>query len=218
MANYTFLDASGATKTAASSTISGVEYPIVKISDPVSVVGTLSQSGTVITSVAGLVNVNSIIGTYIEDAQHSSDDTGMFVMGVRNDNLASITSLDSDYTRFTVGPMGETITANAPITKWVQGVASAFTGVIQPIIAAQGASIFTYVTGVQIANQSANVVLTTLYGAESSVVGYSVIPANTTIPIVFPNALKTNANGAFSASISGVASVYLSAQGFISKT
>lgn len=184
-----------------------------------SVVGTIGASviGTVPVTQSGTM-ISSIVGGYAEDSPHTSGDPGVFVLAVRNDTLASVASADLDYTLHAVGPAGETIVANAPLTKWVQGVASTFTGVIQPLIAAQGSSVFTYITGVQIANASPNNVYLTFYGATSSVVGYTVAPANGGSNIVLPNAWKTNANGAFSASVSGVASVFLSAEGFISKT
>ncbi len=224
MANYTFLDASGATQTAASSVVGGVNYPIIKISDPVSVVGVLTQSGTNITSVSGLVNMNSVIGTYAEDSQHNSGDTGFFVMGVRNDTLASVTSNTNDYSPVTVGAVGEVMVANSPLTTWISGTASALStttqGTLVPVIPAQGASVFTYITGLQLTNFTASSVLATLFGATGSVVGYATIPGNQTIPINYPNGLKTNANAAFSVSIlsSPIPSVFLSAQGFISKT
>lgn len=187
--------------------------------------GNQSVSGTVGASVIGTVpvvqsgvRITSVIGAYAEDTGHTTGDVGLFTLNLRNDNLASVTSANLDYSPTTVGPAGETIVANAPLTKWVQGIGSTFTGVIQPIVAAQGASVFTYVTGVQVANNSANNVFLTFYGAASSVVGYTVAPANGGSNIVLLNAWKTNANGAFSASVSGAASVYLSAEGFVSNT
>lgn len=162
----------------------------------------------------------SVVGTYAEDAAHTSGDKGIFVMQVRNDTMSSITSADGDYSPIAGGPVGETITANAPITKWVQGTADlrGSSGGSVTVIAAQGASIFTYITGLQVANMGSASVLVTLSGATSSIVGYTIAPAGGGSNILYPNALKTNANGAFSASISGVASVLVSAQGFISKT
>lgn len=209
MANYTFLNATGGTQTAASSTIGGIEYPIVKIPDVVAV----SISGSSVIGITG-----SIVGTYAEDSASANTDKGLFALSVRNDTLSSVTSTDGDYSAQTVGPSGEVITANAPLTKWVQGVASVFTGVIQPIIPAQGASIFTYITSGQVANASANNVYLTMYGATSSVIGYLPVPANSGALPLMPNGWKTNANGVFSASVSGVASVFLSFQGFISKS
>jgi len=259
MSNYSFLDAYASVKTAASSTIGGVEYPIVKIPDTVtvsvlgtmpvtqtttpwivtgsvqsspvanqsvsgtvgsSIIGTVPviQSGTHIASISGTVTVASLVGTYPEGSVHGLTDQGLFALGVRNDTLASVVASDTQYSRLTVGPAGEVIMANAPLTKWVQGNASCFTGVIQPVIAAQGSSVFTYVTAVQVANASANNVYLTFYGASSSVVGYLPVPANSGAIPTMPNGWKSNANGAISASVSGVASVFISAQGFISKT
>lgn len=166
--------------------------------------------------------MTSIVGTYVEDAAHTTGDRGLLVFGVRNDTMASITSADGDYSPIVSGPVGETITANSPITKWVQGTASMLGGTPVNggsvlVIAAQGSSIFTYITGLQIANVGPNTVYLRLDGATSSTIGFTVAPAGGGSNIVFPNALKTNANGAFTASISGIASVYISAQGFISK-
>lgn len=185
-----------------------------------SVIGTVpvTQSGLRISSISGTVVVQSVVGTYAEDAPHTTGDAGLFNLAVRNDTLSSITSADSDYSPQAVGPSGELVAVNAPFTKWVQGVASCFTGVIQPVIAAQGSSVFTYITSGQVANASANNVYLTFYGAASSVVGYLPVPANSGALPIMPNAWKSNANGAFSASVSGVSSVFLSFQGFISKS
>lgn len=174
-------------------------------------------------SVITVLQAASIVGTYAEDAASASGDKGFFVMGARNDTLASVTSADGDYSSHVVGPAGELIAENAPLNKWISGTASMLggtpvTGSLVPIIAAQGASIFSYITGLQVANASATNVWITLLGGTNSVVGFTVAPANGGSNIYYENGLKTSANAAFSASISAVASVYLSAQGFISKT
>lgn len=229
----------GAGKNVATETIGTVDYGIVKVADgrtgstsvmtvfrdgsiPVSVIGAItigthSVAGTVGASVIGQAPV---VGTTFEDAPHTSGDPGFFALGVRNETLASITSTDLDYSPQAVGPSGEQITVNAPYTKWVQGNVnlSPNGGASVAVIAPQGSSIFTYVTGVQIANMGSASVLVTFSGATSSVVGYSIAPAGGGSNIMLPNAWKTNANGAFTASISAQASVYVSAQGFISKT
>lgn len=161
----------------------------------------------------------SVAGTYAEDSTHTSGSNGLFVLGVRNDTLSSVTSADGDYTPMAQGPAGETIVANAPITKWVQGTTSVLNqfGASMVTIASQGASTFTYITGVQVANMGASSVLVTFSGATSSVVGYTIAPGGGGSNIVLPNAWKTNANGAFTTSVSGASSVYVSAEGFISK-
>lgn len=163
----------------------------------------------------------SIVGTYAEDAAHATGDKGIFALQVRNDTMSSITSADGDYSPISGGPVGETITANSPITKWVQGTAdlrgAATTGASAIAIAAGGSSIFTYITGVQVANMGSASVLVT-FASGGSILGYTIAPAGGGSNIYYPNALKTPANFGFAASISGVASVLVSAQGFISKT
>lgn len=171
-------------------------------------------------STVAVLQAASIVGTYAEDAASSSGDKGLFILGARNDTLSSVTNADLDYSGIAVGPMGEVISANAPITKWVYGTTSIVSGPSVAVIAAQGASIFTYVTGLQIVNPSANNLtgnLSTGAGA-SSVLVYWTAPANGGSNMTFPNPLRSRDNTAILASISGVGSVYLSAQGFIAKT
>lgn len=170
-----------------------------------------------VTTIQSGTRITSIVGGYAEDAPATSGDIGILTLGARNDTMASVTSTDGDYGTYSVGPVGEILVANSPITKWVSGVGSLFTGIIQPIIPAQGSSIFTYVTSYQIVNSSANNVYLTLYSGSTSVIGYATAPANGGSNVILPNALKSRPNADFSASVSGVASVYMTAEGFISK-
>lgn len=188
--------------------------------NPLPIAGSVAAFIVGSSSVITVFQAPSIVGTYAEDAPSASGDKGFLVMGARNDTLASVTSNDGDYSSHVVGPAGELIAANAPFTKWVQGTTSVLNqfGTSMATIAAQGSSIFTYVTGVQVANMSASSVLITFSGATSSVIGYTIAPAGGGSNIVIPNAWKTSANGAFTASVSGASSVYISAEGFISKT
>lgn len=168
------------------------------------------QSGTRSTSIAG---------GYATGAGSVISGLGILVLGVRNDTMASVFGADGAYSPLSVGPTGENIVANAPINKWVQGQSSVFTTSSQVALAKSGASIFTYVTAVQVANMSANNVLVTFAGGTASILGFTIAPANGGSNIILPNAWKTAANQDFTASISGgVASVYISAEGFISKT
>lgn len=223
MSNYNVIDAYGSIITIQSSTFGTAERQIVGASIigsfPISISGTPSISGAVqiIGSVATVELVPSIVGTYAEDSVHATGDKGLAVWGVRNDTLSSITSADGDYSPFAVGQSGEVVMANAPLTKWVQGSSSVFYGGSVQLIAAQGASIFTYITAVQAANNSANNVYLTFFGGTSSVIGYLPVPANSGAIPLMVNGWKTNANAPVSASVSGVASIFLSTQGFISK-
>lgn len=180
--------------------------------------GIFPVSGSVATVMTAWQNP-SIVGTYIEDAAHTSGDRGLFVMGVRNDTMSSVTSADIEYGPITIGVAGEIITApGATFTKWVSGQTSIMYGASVAVIAAQGSSVFTYITAIQVVNDSANYSRLTFQGASGSTLGFTAAPGSGGSNIVLPNAWKTNANGAFTASISGISSVYVSASGFISKT
>lgn len=170
-------------------------------------------------STIGVWQSPSIVGTYAEDAASATGDKGIFILGARNDTLSSVSSTDGDYTQLTVGPTGEAVVANSPITKWIRGTADlrVVLGSSVTAIAAQGASIFTYITGIQIANMGSASVLVTFGGGLGSILGYSIAPAGGGSNILYPNALRTGENSAFTASISGTASVLVSAQGFIAK-
>ncbi len=212
---------SGATTTTAGSVISSA-FPAGSVAAVRTDNASVITVGTNVGSVIAIIQAQSIVGTYSEDVTHATGDKGIFMLHVRNDTLASVTSADLEYSTNAVGPAGETVVANAPFTKWVSGTASMLGGVPMTcsvtVIAAQGASIFTYITGVQVANLGSASVLVSFGGATSSIRGYTIAPAGGGSNIVFPNALKTNENAAFSASISGTASIYIAAQGFISKT
>lgn len=161
----------------------------------------------------------SIAGTYAEDSAAANTDRGLLSLHVRNDTLSSVTNADGDYSALSVGPSGEVITANAPLTKWVQGTAdfrNGNAGGSIVAIAAQGASIFTYITAIQVVNMGSASVLVTLAGTGSTL-GYTIAPAGGGSNIYYPNGLKGPANATFAASLSGIASVLVSAQGFTAK-
>ena len=161
--------------------------------------------------------IPSIVGTYAEDSAHATADKGVFVLGVRNDTLSSVTGADGDYSPFVVGPAGETIVADAPFTKWIQGTADlrVVLGASVTAIAAQGASVFTYIREIQVANMGSASVLVTFAGGLGSILGYTIAPAGGGSNFI--TRLKTGENSAFTASISGTASVLVSAQGFTAK-
>lgn len=169
-------------------------------------------------SVITVLQSPSIVGTYSEDVAHTTGEKGIFALGVRNDTLASVTSADGDYSPLSVGPTGAITAHDAPITKWVQGTADlrVVLGASVTAIPAQGASVFTYIREIQVANMGSASVLVTFAGGLGSILGYTIAPAGGGSNFV--TRLKTGENSAFTASISGTASVLVSAQGFISKT
>lgn len=219
--NYQFFDAYGSVLTASTVEVAGAHQPIVQFN---SVLGALpvNVTGSILSTVQGSVitvqQASSIVGTYVEDSAHTTGDRGLFTLGLRNDTMSSVTSASGDYSPITTGPIGETIVANSPITAWLQAQTSVMYGTSVQAIAPQGSSVFTYISGVQVVNDSANNVIVKFTGGLGSVLGWTTAPANGGSNITYPNPLKTGANSGFSASISGVGSVYLSAQGFTSRT
>lgn len=220
MSSYTFLDASGNTQRAAATSIAAGFAGQVEVIGSVITIGSSASSIIAISqgSVITVWSSPSIVGTYLEDAPHTTADRGVFTLNVRNDTMSSITSSDGDYSPTATGPTGEVIVAQAPITKWIQGQTSVMYGTSVQGIAPQGASVFTYITGAQIANDSGTFSRVKITGGLGSVLAWTVAPANGGSNIVFNPAIKTGENSGVSASISGVSSVYVSLQGFTSKT
>jgi len=188
------------------------------ISVPVGSVITVWQDSSVLAvPVGSTINVwqtPSIVGTYAEDAAHSPGDKGVFQLGVRNENLTSVTSATNDYSQFTVGAAGEQIIADAPFTKWVSGIADlrVVQGASVTAIAAQGASVFTYVREVQVANFGSSSVLVKIAGGLGSTLGWTIAPAGGGSN--FTTRYKTGENSAVTASINGTASVLVTVSGF----
>lgn len=165
--------------------------------------------------------IGSIVGTYAEDAGHTTADKGLFVLGVRNDTMSSITSTDADYSPMAVGPVGENIVANAPITKWVQGATSVMSGTSVQVLAAPGTSIFTYITGIYVTNEASvasRVTITQGLGAvPASMVTWVIAPAGGGSNNIYLNPLRVLDNLGVSASINAVASIYITITGFTAK-
>ncbi len=140
------------------------------------------------------------------------------MLGVRNDTVSSLTSASGDYSPVAVGPVGEVLVANSPITAWWNTQTSVMYGTSVQAIAPQGTSVFTYVTGIQVANDSAAFSRVKITGGLGSVLAWTVAPGLGGSNIIFVNPIKTGENSGVSASINGVSSVYISMQGFTSKT
>lgn len=172
-----------------------------------------NQSSSIIT----VLSAPSIVGTYAEDAAHATGDKGLFALGVRNDNLASVTSADNDYSQLSTGPSGEVVVADAPFTKWTSGVADlrVVLGGSVVAIAAPGASVFTYVREVQVSNFGPSSVLVKIAGGLGSTLGWTIAPAGGGSN--FTTRWRTGENSAVTASINGTASVLVNISGFTAK-
>lgn len=122
--------------------------------------------------------IQSIVGTYSEDAAHATTDKGIFTLMVRNDTLSSITSSDVDYSPHVVDAVGRTIIKpfageNATIISYTGSVVSASVTLIQPSVIGSRS----YITDFWVTNTGSVAQLVTFQGGDTSVVGYTIAPA-----------------------------------------
>lgn len=182
---------------------------------------TVSQNSSILANQAGTWRV-SVAGSYASNSASIVSGLGLLTLGARNNGMASVlANADGSYGPFAAGAWGDQIVSIAPQPAWTSGTASCFTGVEQPIITSISGQ-YVNITGLQIANASANNVYMSFYGAglgsvTGSIIGFTVAPANGGSNINFPIPLRTGVSSPFSASVSGVSSVYVSAQGFYTK-
>lgn len=125
-------------------------------------------------------NVNvagSITGTYAEDAAHTTADKGIFMLGVRNDTMASVASADLDYTFRAVDSQGRTIIKpfipnDGTLIEYVGSIVS---GSVQ-LIQASAVGKRNYVTDIELSNTGAATTLLTLQGGDTSIIGQYIVP------------------------------------------
>ena len=116
----------------------------------------------------GDVDVTSVIpGTgatnlgKAEDAGHTTGDTGVMMLGVRNDAMAALTTTDLDYSPLATDPSGRMLVAWAPTAAMVRGTATTTGTSDVSLIAAGSGSLKTYVKSVQIVNTGSTTALIT---------------------------------------------------------
>lgn len=168
--------------------------------------------GTSVTPGTGAANLGKA-----EDAGHSSGDTGVFVLGVRNDALTAFSNTDLDYTPIALEGTGRVMCDVAPSAAMVRGTATTTGTSDTSLVAASGsASLKTYITSVQIANTGVTTSLITFKdGNAGSTLGYTIAPSGGGSNIDFAVPLVTTANTAFYfAAGSASTTIYASAQGY----
>lgn len=127
--------------------------------------GNIATIGTSVTPGTAAANLGKA-----EDAAHASGDTGVFALGVRNDNLATTyTSTDQDYSPFAVDLNGRTMVAQKAATATLTNVAGSATSVT--VLAANASRI-----GATITNDSSAVVYIK-FGTTASTTSYTVVLA-----------------------------------------
>jgi len=84
-----------------------------------------------------------------EDAAHQTGDTGVAILGVRNDTPTSLVNGDLDYTPIAVDEYGRVKTIPIPVTFGVARIDTAAAAQVE-VVAAQGAGNKIYVVGYQL--------------------------------------------------------------------
>lgn len=141
----------------------------------------------------------SVVGTYAEDAAHATADKGLFVLGVRNDLVASVTGANLEYTAMSHDSAGRFLTKPfAAEEARIEGYNSVVSGSVTTLVAAGGAGIKNYITDIHIANTGAAATLVTFRsGGGSSVLGYTIAPAGGGSNMTFQMPMRTLANETF---------------------
>lgn len=152
-----------------------------------SVIGTvpMTQSGTRITSVSGTI-VNtwaapSIVGTYQEDAAHTTADRGLFTLGVRNDAVASFVGANLDYSPTATDAAGRILmkpfAAEEAVRRGRASVVSAGAAGSAIAIAAPGAGLKVYITDATFTNSGATTARVDIADSDGSIIGTTIAPA-----------------------------------------
>lgn len=199
--------------------ISGGVVSVVSGSTPLNIAGSVAAQITASTS-ASVITIwplASIAGTYAEDATHTSADRGLFVLGVRNDAVASFVSANREYGPYATDSAGRTL--NKPFAAEearVEGYASIVSTSVTTLVAAAGAGLRNYITDIQLANTGASGTLVTFRsGGGTSILGYSIAPTGGGSNITFQTPMRTLANETFDIQPSTATSVlYATVKGF----
>lgn len=188
---------------------------------PVGSIITLNQGSSILSVPIGSTITTwqspSIVGTYAEDAGHTSGDKGLFALAVRNDTVSSTASNDLDYTVHAVDSAGRTVIKpfvpeDGTIISYVGSVVSASVTLIQ----ASAVGKRNYITDFWATNTGSVSALITFQGGDTSIVGYTIAPAgggSNSPGIAVP--LKSNTSQDLAFKATGTSSVlYLTVKGY----
>lgn len=170
------------------------------------------------TSVITVLQGASIVGTYAEDAAHATADKGIFVLGVRNDAVASFAGSNLEYTGNAVDSAGRTLTKPfAPEESRMEGYNSVVSTSVTTLVAAAGTGLKTYITDIVLVNTGAATTLVTFRsGGGASVLGYGIAPTGGGSNMIgFATPMMTLANQTFDMQATTATSVlYATVKGF----
>lgn len=122
----------------------------------------------------------SIVGTYSEDAAHTSADRGLFTLGVRNDTVSSFVGANSEYTPYATDSAGRTLVkpfaaGEASVIAHTSLVSSGTTASVQ-VFGAAGAGLKNYMTDFFISNTGAATTLVIFGDGDGSILGRTIAP------------------------------------------
>ncbi len=175
---------SGATTTTAGSIISAtapagstMAVLATQVTTPWAVVNVGSIISLPIGSIITIQQANSIVGTYAEDTASGTGDKGVFVLGVRNDAIASLVSADLDYGAYAQDSAGRQIikpfvSEDATIISYVGSTVS---GSVQ-LIQASAIGKKNYITDFWLSNTGAATTLVTFQDGTTSIMGQFIAP------------------------------------------
>lgn len=146
-------------------------WPVVNVGSIISL-----NIGSVIT----VLQSPSIVGTYAEDAGHTTADKGLFTLGIRNDAVASFVGADLEYVGSARDSAGRTIIKPfaADDSATFRFTTSVVSGSVT-LIKASATGLRNYITDFWFVNSGSVATLVTFQDGSTSVVGYAVAPAGT---------------------------------------
>lgn len=151
-----------------------------------------------VTTVATVTNV-ATIGTSVtpgvaatnlgkaEDAGHTTGDTGIFSLGVRNDTLADTSTTNNDYTQFSTDIKGRLMVGSTPRALKTAQITTITTSTSETTVLTAVASTFLDVYGVIVVNSSATASNISFRDATAGTVRFNIyVPAGETRGFMLP--------------------------------
>lgn len=178
-----------------------------------------ANSGVIIGDVNVVSNIPGVAATSLgkaEDAAHTTGDTGVMALGVRNDTLAATTNTTADYTQLSTDQAGIVIAAGAPRALKANQVTTITSSTSETTIVTAVASTTLDMYGLIITNTSATAVNVAIKDGTAGTTRLNLaVPAGDTRGFMLPqeSAIKqsaTNANWTATSSAS-VASLVVTA-------
>jgi len=172
-------------------------------------------------SIIAILSAPSIVGTYAEDAAHTSADKGIFTLAVRNDAVASFVGANLEYAPTAVDSAGRTLikpfaAGESSLIAHTSLVSAGTTASVQ-LFAAAGAGLKNYVTDFFVSNTGATTTLVIFGDGDGSVLGRTIAPTGggSNAPGLSTPLVNVRANTPFNVQLGSSSSVvYLTVLGY----